>query len=331
TKKIDRVIVLRLGVFFLALFFLTVLILQDKAAYFNVLLGILIGVGYGFYWLAFNVLTFEITEPETRVFFNGVLGCLQSISGMVGPLVSGIIISRFTTEIGYMTIFTLSFILFITAVILSFFLTRRQTDGSYRLMTVFKEVGNNKNWQWILYANFYQGIRDGVFVFVISIWIFITTRSEFSLGIFSLLLNGSSFIVFILLTIYMKDAARKRFIFIGAIVMAFAIWIVITELSFIRLMIYAIVIGISFPILSVPFQSLTYDIIGRAYKAGALRIEYIVVLEIVSNLGSILSIVLFILGITFISSLDTIPIILSLFSLSYLMIYLFVAKLIKND
>lgn len=331
TKKIDRVIVLRLGVFFLALFFLTVLILQDKAAYFNVLLGLLIGIGYGFYWLAFNVLTFEITEPDTRVFFNGILGCLQSISGMIGPLVSGIIISRFTTEIGYLTIFTLSFILFIIAIILSFFLTRRETDDSYRLMMVFKEIGNNKNWQGILCANFFQGIRDGVFVFVISIWIFITTRSEFSLGIFSLLLNASSFIVFILLTIYMKDTTRKRFIFIGSFAMSFAIWIVITELSFIRLMIYAIVIGISFPILSVPFQSLTYDIIGRAYKAGALRIEYIVVLEIVSNLGSILSIVLFILGITFISSLDPIPIILALFSLSYLMIYLFVAKLIKND
>lgn len=331
TKKIDRVIVLRLGVFFLALFFLTVLVLQDKAAYFNVLLGVLIGIGYGFYWLAFNVLTFEITEPDTRVFFNGVLGCLQSISGMIGPLFAGFIISHLTTEIGYMTIFSLSFALFIIAIILSFFLNRRETDGTYNLMAVFKEVYNNKNWQRILYANFFQGIRDGVFVFVISIWIFITTRSEFSLGIFSLLLNASSFIVFILLTIYMKDVNRKRFIFIGAIVMSFAIWIVITELSFIRLMIYAVVIGISFPILSVPFQSLTYDIIGKAYKARDLRIEYIVLLEIVSNLGSILSILIFIFGITFFSTVEPTPIMLALFSLSYLMIYLMVAKLNKFD
>src|SRR5690625_1107451 len=110
TKKIDRVIVLRLGVIFLSLFFLTVLILQDHASYFNVLLGSLIGIGYGFYWLAFNVLTFEITEPYNRVFFNGILGSLQSISGMVGPLLAGTIILHMETNIGYMTIFSLSFI-----------------------------------------------------------------------------------------------------------------------------------------------------------------------------------------------------------------------------
>ena len=33
-----------------------------------VLLGSVLGIGYGFYWLAFNVLTFEITEPDTRDF-----------------------------------------------------------------------------------------------------------------------------------------------------------------------------------------------------------------------------------------------------------------------
>jgi YQGE family putative transporter len=108
-KKIDRVIVLRLGVTFLSLFFLTVLYLQENAAKFNVLLGVLIGIGYGFYWLSFNVLTFEITEPFNRVFFNGLLGGLQSISGMIGPLLAGTIILRMDTSIGYMTIFTISF------------------------------------------------------------------------------------------------------------------------------------------------------------------------------------------------------------------------------
>ncbi|MFL6559856.1 MAG: MFS transporter, partial [Bacillus sp. (in: firmicutes)] len=64
-KKIDRVIVLRIGVVFLALFYVMVLIAGTKASTYLLLLGSLLGVGYGFYWLAYNVLTFEITEPET--------------------------------------------------------------------------------------------------------------------------------------------------------------------------------------------------------------------------------------------------------------------------
>lgn len=73
-KRIDRVIVLRAGVTVLSLFFMTVLIVGERAAEFNIMLGALLGIGYGFYWLAYNVLTFEITEPETRDFFNGFLG-----------------------------------------------------------------------------------------------------------------------------------------------------------------------------------------------------------------------------------------------------------------
>src|SRR5690625_4680736 len=57
-KMVDRIIILRTGVIFLSIFFLTVLIIGDKAAVFNILLGCLLGIGYGFYWLAFNLLTF---------------------------------------------------------------------------------------------------------------------------------------------------------------------------------------------------------------------------------------------------------------------------------
>src|SRR5690625_2423697 len=114
-KKIDRVFVIRLGVVFLSLFFLTVLILGNKAATFNIILGSILGGVYGFYWLAFNVLTFEITEPETRDFFNGFLGVLQSIAGMIGPLLAGIIIANMTENNGYTVIFLFSLILFVGA------------------------------------------------------------------------------------------------------------------------------------------------------------------------------------------------------------------------
>ena len=120
-KKIDRVLVLRLGVICLSLFFLTVLIIGEKASSFNFVLGSILGIGYGFYWLAFNVLTFEITEPETRDFFNGFLGVLQSVAGMIGPLLAGFIIAKMAANTGYTIIFLSSFILFIGAIVLSFF------------------------------------------------------------------------------------------------------------------------------------------------------------------------------------------------------------------
>src|SRR5690625_5806332 len=69
-KRIDRIIVLRLGVIFLSIFFLCVLIIGDSASKYNFMLGSLLGIGCGVDWPGFNVLTFVVTEPAYRGFFN---------------------------------------------------------------------------------------------------------------------------------------------------------------------------------------------------------------------------------------------------------------------
>ena len=45
-------------------------------------------------------------------------------------------------------------------------------------------------------------------------------------------------------------------------------------------------IAIAYPILLVPYISITYDVIGRAWNAAEMRVEYIVVREIYIHFGS---------------------------------------------
>ena len=127
-KKIDRVIVFRIGVIFLALFYLSVLGFGTSASKYLLLLGALLGMGYGFYWLAFNVLTFEITEPETRDFFNGFLGILSSVGGMIGPIAAGFIISRLEKFTGYSIVFGISLALFAACSIFKFFFKTKTSE-----------------------------------------------------------------------------------------------------------------------------------------------------------------------------------------------------------
>src|SRR5699024_6395806 len=149
-KKIDRVVVLRIGVIALAFFYCSVLFLADHANQFLLILGALLGIGFGFYWLAFNVLTFEITEPDTRDFFNGFLCLLTSFAGMVGPILSGIIITRMEKFTGYTVIFSISLILFVIAVIMSFMLKRRSAEGKFCFKRILLERKHNPNWRNIL-------------------------------------------------------------------------------------------------------------------------------------------------------------------------------------
>ena len=72
---------------------------------------------------------------------------------------------------------------------------------------------------------------------------------------------------------------------------------------------------------------MTYDVIGKAWKAGELRVEYIVVREVFVNLGRLSSVLTFLLAITFFDDEKAIPILLVIFGAGHLVVYLFIRNI----
>ena len=320
-KRIDRVIVLRIGVVILALFYIGVLFMGSLASHYLFALGAMLGIGLGFYWLAFNVLTLEVTEPETRDFFNGYLGVLNSFSGMIGPLSAGFIITRMDKHLGYETIFTISMVLFLIAVVISFFLKRRKADGHFGLKEVFQERRENKAWFQLLNAHFFQGLREGTFIFLIVIWVYTTSKSEFALGTFGFVQSLVSFIGYYIVSHYLKPWHRKKGIFAGGLLLFISPFMLLVPVSFTLLIIYGISVSIAYPLLLVPYVSLTYDIIGKCRGIHEKRIEYIVVREFFLNAGRIFSILIFLLVINYLSEEKGIPLLLPILGAGHFLIY----------
>ncbi|MBM7717621.1 YQGE family putative transporter [Bacillus thermophilus] len=325
-KKVDRVIVLRIGVIFLALFFMVVLFLGAGAERHLVMLGSLLGIGYGFYWLAYNVLTFEITEPETRDLFNGFLGTLSSAGGVIGPISAGFIITRFESNAGYTLIFAISLALFALAVIFSFFIKRRPARGVYCFFRVLKERKNNPNWRYITNAHFLQGLRDGTFIFIISVFVFIATGSELALGTFGFINSGIAFIAYTLAGRFIYNSLRKKAMLIGGFILYGAIFLIVFNFSYPRLLLYAAVIAIAYPIMLVPYFSMTYDVIGKSWKAAEMRVEYVVVKEVFLNSGRIVSVLSFIAAVVFFQDEKSIPILLMLIGTGHTLAALLLQK-----
>ncbi|WP_053364112.1 MFS transporter [Bacillus sp. FJAT-27251] len=323
-KKVDRVIVLRIGVTFLAIFYMAVLFFGTRASEYLLLLGGLLGIGYGFYWLAFNVLTFEITEPETRDFFNGFLGILSSAGGMIGPIAAGLIISKLEKFTGYTVIFGISLVLFSAAVFMSFFLKRRPAEGKYWFVRIWRERQNSRNWRMVTNAHILQGLREGTFVFIISVFVFIATGSEMALGTYGLINSGISFIAYFFVSRLLKKEYRKKAILSGGILLFLSMFLIVFDLSYSRLLIYASVIAVAYPLLLVPYMSLTYDVIGRGWMAAEMRIEYIVVKEVFLNIGRVVSILLFLATITFFDQEKALPYLLLIIGSGHFFIYFFV-------
>lgn len=326
-KKIDRVIVLRIGVIFLALFFIAVLLFGEKSDDYLVVLGGLLGIGYGFYWLAFNVLTFEITEPETRDFFNGFMGALSSSGGIIGPITAGFIITRFTSNIGYTIIFAISLALFSAAVVTSFFLKRRPSSGRYLFVKVFQERKINHNWKLVTNAHLLQGIREGTFVFIISVYLFVATNNELALGTYGMIHAGTAFIMYSVATKLIKKDKRKKVMILGGVILYVAIFLIFIDPTYIRLLIYGVIIGIAYPLMLVPYSSITYDVIGKSRNAAELRIEYVVVKELFLNSGRVISILLFIIAIKLINPATAIPAMLLIFGIGHTLAALLLQKL----
>jgi MFS transporter, YQGE family, putative transporter len=298
-KKVDRVIVLRMGVISLALFFISVLLLGSYTRDFLLLFGALLGIGYGFFWCAFNVLTFEITEPDTRDLFNGFEGILSSIGGMIGPIFAGWLISSLRNDIGYKWIFGISLGLFAVAILTSWFIKRRPAHGDFRFRRIIQERNHNSDWKDILNAHFVQGLREGTFFFIIGIWVFLATKSELALGKFTLIESGIMFLSYYAVSKWVKTDRRKKAILIGGVLLYAGVYLILFKLTYSLLIGYAVITALAYPLLTVPFVSLTFDTIGKGWRARDMRIEYIVVREIFYNAGRICSVLLFLSAVLF--------------------------------
>ncbi|TSB46723.1 MFS transporter [Alkalicoccobacillus porphyridii] len=321
SKKIDRVYVLRIGVAILSLFYFSVLFVGGGSLPKILLLGALIGMGLGFYWLAFNVLTFEVTEPETRDFFNGFLGLLTSFAGMIGPIAAGAIITGLQKSIGYTVIFSVSLTIFLAAVFLSMMLKKRHAKGRFQIKPIIKEKQNNPAWNRILHAHFFQGLREGTFVFVIVVWVYTVTQSELALGTYGLITSATQLIVYYAAGRLIKTKLRKKAILLGGLILYVAIFLIVTHLTYPKLILYGILISIAYPMLLVPYISLTYDVIGKAWKAAEMRVEYMVVRELFLNAGRVISVLLFIFSISFFQESTAIPVLLLLLGAGHAVIY----------
>lgn len=326
-KKIDRVIVLRIGVAFLTLFYLSVLLIGNNASTFLLLLGSILGIGNGFYWLGYNVLTFEVTEPETRDFFNGFQGLLGSVGGMIGPMIAGYIISSLTKSTGYMIVFGISLGMFLLAVVLSFFLKRRGAEGKYYFKRILQERKNDSNWRMITNAHFFQGLREGVFAFIITVFVYIATDSELALGKFGLINSGFSLLAYYVVSRMIKAHNRNKSILFGGVLLFLSIFIIVFDLSYIKLLIYAGIIAVAYPLILVPYTSITFDVIGRGWNAREMRIEYIAVRELFLNIGRLFSVVMFIIGVSLFNPKTIIPILLIILGCGHSIIYFFTRKI----
>lgn len=295
-KRVDRVIGIRLGVVILSIFYVLMLLLDTTSMTYVYVLGAILGIGNGFFWLAFSVLYFEITHRENRDKFNGINGLSASLAGIINPLLAGFVITQVDhDDLGYRIIFTISLILFMIAVLLSFAIQARSSKKNYRVNQVLSQlVSRKQKWFWIHTAMFIQGIREGVLFFLLGLLIYAYTNNEMTLSWF---LTTSSFVALlahVLISRYITLQQRSFGILWGTTMLGIVTVPFILQQNIGTLLLFGIGSAFFLPFYYGPLNTTIFDVVGEKDEHVELRVEYIALKDIMLNIGRMFSVLTFI-------------------------------------
>jgi YQGE family putative transporter len=294
-KEGNKMICLRLGIGVSAGFYGIVLLLGQSAMKYIWLLGIVQGLAVGFFWLAFNVIYFEVTNADNRDRFNGWTGVIGSVVGMIVPWSSGYLISRMAGESGYRIIFMISLGIFVAGIGVSFFLRNRKTEGNYDWLFPFRILNKpHTPWRPVIGALAAQGVRESVFGVMIGVLVYIQTGSELALGNFALITSTVGFVSYYGTGRWLKPIWRKRGMLVGTIFITVVIVPFFFGVSFTTLLIFGIGASLFFPLYTIPMISAVFDLIGSDEDSARQRVEYVVIRELALNVGRITGMAIFI-------------------------------------
>jgi YQGE family putative transporter len=305
-KEHNKMYALRLGTALSGVFYMLVLWAGPKAVDWIWPLGILLGCALGLFWIAFNVVYFEVTDRENRDLFNGWVGLLGSMTGIIGPWFSGLIISRMADNTGYRLIFTVSLVIYVIAVVFSFFLKKREVSGTYRWSEPWRQLSaKDSPWRPLGMGLFAQGVREGVFAFLIALLVYIATKQEYKLGQFSLITSAVALVSYWAAGKWFKPQYRSRGMLAGAILLFIVLLPLLWKVSYGTLLIMGIGSALSMPLYILPMISAGFDLMGTSGENVEKRVELVVLRELCLMVGRLFGLAVFILTVMNGPSLQT--------------------------
>jgi YQGE family putative transporter len=290
-KKKNGIWCLRIGLFIYAISYAFILFLGKNGGIYIYLVGMLLGMAAGFYWLAFNTLSFDFTCMDNRDTFNGFNGSCTGAAAAVAPITAAYIISRFNGTKGYNFVFICTLSLFIILIFISFTLKCKSYGDKLNMKKAFSR--NCEEWNIIRKSTFFWGFRDVIIAFIVNILIIETTKSELSLGkltfIASLLTSAS----YILVQKIIKPPKRKFAIFLGTIGSFISVLGITFKITYSTLFFYVIMDAFFLPFFLIQLSSSTFNVINSNHDED-MRIEYMINKDIAINSGRAISAVILI-------------------------------------
>jgi MFS transporter, YQGE family, putative transporter len=323
----------QLGFLFTAVLYLMVLLWREGSVNHPGLLGVLSGLGMGFYYLGQHALTLEMTDSKNRDYFFSVQLFLSSIVRVVAPALSGWIIAFFQwkqlqlseayASMGYYLVFGLTLAIYLALIYKSSRLQVSRRTESFQLWKVITHEGN-REWNRLMGGYFILGLRSGVFWFVVLLLVYQISRNEGVVGVYNMLSNLLAVLTAYFCTRWARADNRGRGLWISSWLIFLAGILVSWRIDTFTLWVFAVLNSIGVTWFLIGFSSLSFEAIEKAVDSKKRNLEYLVIREIPLGAGRLaglffllwcqgrfgetgLRAVIFLLGLTQITSMFFVP------------------------
>lgn len=302
SKRFGNVLSYQLGFVFSASVFAAALVMRDSAPDHPCLLGVLAGLGIGFYFLGEHSLTLQETSEKTRDYFLSLTTFFTSVLCILAPQISGWLIAAFGAAgnaneslVGYYLVFAIALSLYLVLAFKSFQFHAEPTDKGFYFWKVLT-FKNNGDWNRLMGAQFLLGLRNGVFWFLMGLLVYRVSKNEAVVGGYSTFSNLLGVLTSYALSIWAKAENRWKGLWSSCWILAAGGLGLSLGVNYFTILAYAVLAMTGGTWLQVVFGALSFTIIEKAREAKKHRIEYLAAREFPLALGRVLGLGCFLAG-----------------------------------
>ncbi|MBW7457042.1 MFS transporter [Paenibacillus sepulcri] len=294
-KRKDRMVTYRLGIATIAVFYLLVVIAQEKVAEYYILFAIFNGIAGGFYWTGYLVLMYDVSNESNRLRFLAINMVVFSTAGLIGPALAGFIIQMNEGLQGYILTFLIASIMFVVAAIVSFRIKASPSHHkAYHLRLMGLLMRKERLWLQGLIAFFVMGLFQGIMLFLPNILLLQTVGREDWVGYLGVFFSSLTVITGYIISKKAKKEQARKYVLMTSTGVLIGASFLLFEVHLWTVMLFMIMFSICNPLVGNSLTSYYYRLIGKLPLKGQLRVESVVMREAFLNAGRVVSITLLI-------------------------------------
>ena len=302
-----RVHLLRIGILFDFIHFLSLIILKEKVIDYIYLVGILYGLEEGIYYSVYNMFESDGVTNKERAKFSGYYIAVSSIFSIVFPIIFGGLIKG----TGFLNTIIVVLMIVLIRIIISFLFKDKNLprETKTNLKEFYKIAQNNKKITEMYKVCFFNGLTysEGAFSSIVTIYIIKVFSDSFSLGVFTSIFSLISCLLGVMFAKIIKRKDYANIIGVSMFLTIISLIIMIINCNAITIIIFNFFQTISKKMRSLISGNSEYDLANLSEVKKEYKVEYFLGHEFSLYIGRVISQLIFII-MAFVDSIYVIPV-----------------------